>query len=175
MTWKSYAAVSGVTVLAGWLAAQAPSSTPAGAPPRATPDEAAGTSGPSDIEREAARLGARVHREVEFQRPERNPFRFTGARSTGAPITAPAPEPVVIPEPAPAAPPPPPVTLSGIAENQVGERTERTAILSSPGGVLLVREGDQVLGRYRVSRIDAEAVELTSLSDGAPLRLTLRR
>jgi hypothetical protein len=49
---------------------------------------------------------------------------------------------------------------------------ERTAILSSPSGVLLVHEGDPVLGDYRVSRIEAEAVELVK-TDGSILRLTL--
>ena len=49
---------------------------------------------------------------------------------------------------------------------------ERTAILSSPSGVLLVREGDVVLGDYRVGRIESEAVELVK-TDGSTLRLTL--
>jgi hypothetical protein len=60
-----------------------------------------------------------------------------------------------------------------VAEDVVGDRVERTAILSSPGGVLLVREGDDVAGQYRVSKIENEAVELVRLSDGSALRLSL--
>src|SRR5687767_11515192 len=149
MTWKAYVAVSGATVLAGWFAASPPENVPAGVP--AAAPEPAGTTGPSAIELEAARLQARVRQEIEFQSPQRNPFRFSASRpsSISSPATAP-PEPVVVPD-APAAPAPPPFSLSGIAENQVGERTERTAILSSPAGVLLVKEGEQV-GQFRIGR-----------------------
>jgi hypothetical protein len=66
------------------------------------------------------------------------------------------------------------VTLSGIASDQVGDRTVRTAILSSPSGVLLVREGDDVLGQYRVAKITEDAVELTRVSDGTTLRVGLK-
>src|SRR5262245_9727386 len=139
MTWKSYAAVSGATVLAGWLAASPPANTPGAAAVTAQPPrDVTGTSGPSEIELEAARLQARVRREVEFQRPERNPFRFGPARPVRR-VEAPPPAPIT---PIELPPPPPPVSLSGFAEDQIGDRLERTAILSSPSGVLLVREGD---------------------------------
>jgi hypothetical protein len=61
--------------------------------------------------------------------------------------------------------------LSGIAEDEQGQEVERTAILSSPSGVLLVHEGE-VVGDYRVSRIESAAVELVK-DDGTTLRLTL--
>ena len=173
MTWKSYAVVSSATALAAWLAAQPPASAPGTAPVPPT-DLAAGTTGASTIQQEAARLQARVREQVEYQRPERNPFRFNAARPSALDAAPRASAPVIEAEPLPAAPPPPPVSLAGIAENQVGERTERTAILSSPAGVLLVREGDQVLGQYRVGRVEAEAVELIRVDDGTTTRLTLR-
>ena len=180
MTWKSYAVVSGATVLAGWLASAPPSNAPESAAspsarrtPNAPRDVAA-----SDIEREAERLQVRVKREVEYAQPQRNPFRFGAGRADAdrggdIPYTAPPPpQPAVV---VPVAPPlPPPVTLSGIAEDQDGQRVERTAILSSPSGVLLVHEGDAVLGDYRVARIESEAVELVK-SDGTTLRLALKR
>ena len=50
----------------------------------------------------------------------------------------------------------------------------RTAILSSFSGVILARPGDDVLGRYRVTAVEDEAVELVTLSDGTPVRLTLK-
>jgi len=173
MTWKVYAAVSGATVLAGWLASTPPSNAPGtGAPARgqATPPRAMPS---SDIEREAMRLQARVQREAVYTQPQRNPFRFGAARSVASPG-------VDLPEAAsptgttvPAVPPPPPVSLAGIAEDQVEQRVERTAILSSPEGVLLVHEGDDVLGQYRVAKIESEAVELVKRADGTTVRLSL--
>ena len=47
---------------------------------------------------------------------------------------------------------------------------QRTAILTTDAGLLLVREGETA-GTYRVTRIDDEAVELTG-SEGS-LTLTL--
>jgi hypothetical protein len=175
MTWKTYAAVSGATVLAGWIASSPPANAPAPAsgqrrPATSSTRPAAG----SDIEEQAARLQARLRHESEYQAPARNPFRFgarEAARSAAPERTeAPAPiEPVI-----PALPPPPPIKLSGIAEDGPGDRIERTAVLSVPSGVVLVREGDTVLGQYRVAKIEANAVELTDASGGPPLRLTLR-
>ena len=73
----------------------------------------------------------------------------------------------------PEAPPAPQVSLSGVAEEQVDGRVERTAVLSSPMGVFLVKENEEVLGLYRVLRIENEAVELLKIGDGSALRLTL--
>lgn len=171
MSWKSYAAVSGATVLAGWLASAPPSNAPDRAAPAVRLPVARDIRS-SDIEREAERLQARVQREVEYTQPQRNPFLFGAARPEvnrggDLPDPTPVPPPVEVPVVAP-----PPLKLSGIAEDQKGQQIERTAILSSPAGVLLVREGDPVLGDYRVGRIESEAVELVK-SDGATLRLTL--
>ena len=122
-------------------------------------------------------MQARVRREATYAQPQRNPFRFSRL-SAGRPLARPDRD---VPEPrppddtlTPAVSPPPPVSLSGIAEDQVGQRLERTAILSSPAGVLLVHEGDDVLGQYRVAKVESEAVELVKLSDGTTLRLSLK-
>ena len=175
MSWKSYAAVSGATVLAGWLASAPPSNVPDRTVPAARPPAARDVRS-SDIEREAQRLQARVQREVEYTQPQRNPFRFGLARpnvNRGGDLPEPAPAPAPPPVDVPVVAPPPPLKLSGIAEDQKGQQLERTAILSSPAGVLLVRDGDPVLGDYRVGRIGSEAVELVK-SDGSTLRLMLR-
>jgi hypothetical protein len=174
MTWKSTAVVSGAGLLSMWFAASPPlpARSPGAYAAQQVSPAAAATS--SDIERQAARLQARLRREAEYREPARNLFRFRDrAAATPAPGIAPAPsapEPVVAPPP----PPPPIVTLSGIASDQVGDRTVRTAILSSPSGVLLVREGDDVLGQYRVAKITEDAVELTRVSDGTTLRVGLK-
>ena len=173
MTWKSYAAVSGATVLAGWFASTPPSNTPTHATSGSASRPRATTIVSSDIEQQAVRLQARGRGSRPFTEPQRNPFRFESrvAASHREAVTEPrAPEATV-----PAEPPRPMVSVSGIAEDQVDGRTERTAILSSPAGILLVHEGDEVLGRYRVVRIESEAVELVGLTKADTLRLPLGR
>ena len=170
MTWKSYAAVSGATVLAGWFASTPPANAPsAGAPALAQALSRRGAPAP-DIEREATRLQGRVRREVAYAQPERNPFRFGATRPT---VSAEVDEPeVAMPGgTSTPAPPPPLLSLSGIAEDQIEQRVERTAIVSAPAGVLFLHEGDDVLGQYRVTRIESEAVVLVKLVDGTLLRL----
>ena len=49
-----------------------------------------------------------------------------------------------------------------------------TAIMSTPSGVQLVKEGESVLSRYRVSRVSADVVELVDLLDGSTHRLALK-
>ena len=73
MTWKSYAAASGATVLAGWLASSPPETVANGAavvrsrPARASVSAASA----SDIEEQASRLQARIRRETSYARPAR--------------------------------------------------------------------------------------------------------
>jgi hypothetical protein len=63
--------------------------------------------------------------------------------------------------------------LSGIATNPEAGKIVRTAILSTPEGVVLAKEGDMVLGQYRVDTISDDAVQLTHAVTGSPLRLVL--
>jgi hypothetical protein len=187
MTWKSYAAVSGATVLAGWLASAQPSNAPAGAPSPQTrsgsdPRVARGgqtrmtaANAPTDIELQAMRLQARLRPGREYPQPMRDPFRFAARRTAAAPIEGDRIADASAP-PAPANPPPPAptVSLSGIAEDQVDGRPVRAAVLSTPVGVLIVREGDEILGFYRVARIEPDAVELVATGDGATRRISLK-
>ena len=173
MTWKAYATVSGATVLAGWLASAPPSNAPQAAaaarPQTSSPVSPAAV----DIQQLATRLQARVRREAVYAAPERNPFRFGAARPVPRPGgDALEDQPAV--ETFTAVPAPLPVTLSGVAEDQVGQRLERTAIFGSPEGVLLAHEGEEILGQYRVAKIEGEAVELVRLADGATIRIGLR-
>jgi hypothetical protein len=170
MTWRSYAVVSGATVLAGWLASAPPTGAP-GTAASTRPAAAAVPDAAADIVEQASRLEARLRGDAAYVEPERNPFRFGIRRAETAPLEVVAPAPVETFAPPPAAPS---VTLSGIAEDAPEGRLERTAVLSSPSGVLLVREGETVLGRYRVVRIESAAVELVELTDGGTLRLALR-
>lgn len=175
MTWKSYV-LTGAGVVATWLAAATPSHMPANVAP-VQPREAAGAvAAASDIEEQAAHLQARLQQESLYREPGRNLFTFghrpVAAVSAGAETVTPAlPEP-----PQPIAPAPPAVKLVGIADDgQAGNGgAGRTAILTTPTGVVLVHAGDDVIGLFRVSTVDADAVNLVSLTDGVALRLPLR-
>lgn len=175
MNWKATAAVSGATLLAGWFASAPPApTTPSAAPSSSQTPRAAAAA--SDISELAARLQTGPRQDPGYGEPERNLFRFGPNRPVRSAepepgLSEPAPAPVEI---LPPAPPPLPLSLSGVASDSEGERTVRTAILSSPGGVLLVKEGDEVLGQYRVGAIGDDSVQLTRLSDGASLRITLK-
>jgi hypothetical protein len=172
MTWKSYAAVSGATVLAGWLASSPPSNAPTpGARAASNPAPRRRAEAPTDIEEQAARLQSRLQVARAYTEPQRNPFRFAERRSAAPNPRESAPV-VEAPPPIDLAPAGPRVSVAGIAEEQLDGRVERTAILSSPMGVLLVHEGDTVLDDYRVGRIEAESVELVRLSDGTSTQLT---
>lgn len=173
MNWKSYTVVSGATVLAGWLASTPPSTAPAAVQaPGAEPPPA--ESVPTDIEMQAMRLQARLRAERTYVAPSRDPFRFAPRRQPAAPAVG---DQSVAALPGPravdAVPAAPRVTLAGIAEDQVDGRTQRTAVLSTPAGVLLVREGEEILGYYHVARVEAEAVELVALGDGTTARLMI--
>jgi hypothetical protein len=174
MTWKSYAAASGATVLAGWLASTPPVGVVANSPPAPSRSSRAAASPSSDIVEQATRLQARIRRETAYVRPQRNPFQFEAARPDAEAAEAIA-EPALSAPPAPVINAAPSVTLAGVAEDPRQDGVERTAILSSPTGVLLVRVGDEVLGRYRVAAVEEGAVELLSLADGSRLRLSLAR
>jgi hypothetical protein len=63
--------------------------------------------------------------------------------------------------------------LTGVATDIVAGAPQRIAIFSSRDGVLLVREGETVLDRYRVTAIDSDAVEIARLDDGASRRISL--
>ena len=176
MTWKSTAFVSGVTLLAGWLASERPAPPIVTTPPSATARSPQAASAESDIQRQATRLQGRLHREAAFSQPERNLFQFRANASArpaaaAAPAAPAAPAPVEVP--APVVPPAPRLSLSGIATNPEGDRIVRTAILSTPEGVVLAKEGDSVLGQYRVDTISDDAVQLTHAITGSPLRLVL--
>ena len=176
MTWKAYAAVSGATVLAGWMASSPPANAPVTTTSPARVPRAGQATAGADIQEQAERLRTGLTRERDYTVPQRNPFRFDEGGDVGPGLVErgtafePAPE----PEPAPVAAPPPPMSLSGIAEDQANGETSRTAVVSSPAGVELVREGDEILG-YRVARIESDAVELVRTSDGSMRRLTLKR
>ncbi len=170
MTWKSTALASGVTVVGMWVASYAPQVRPAQAPDAPT---VAGTEAAAiEIQHQARRLHERLERVATYREPSRNPFSFAARR---APAPAARPAPIEAPV-APVEPPPPAfhMSLAGIAEETVDGVLVRTAVIATPDTALLVKVGDIVASRYKVTAIDAASAELSRLDDGTTLRLTLR-
>ena len=50
----------------------------------------------------------------------------------------------------------------------------RSAIVSAPGQLFIVKEGEAVTMRYKVAKISSTVVELTDVVDGSALRLALK-
>jgi hypothetical protein len=122
---------------------------------------------------EVARLRDRLRPTVAPREPRRNLFQFSAVRPPSVPA---APRPPVS-EAAPvvaAAPPAPPFKLIGVAEDAGPAGPVRTAIVSAPGQLFLVKEGQNVTLRYRVTKISADVVELQDLGDLTTLRLALK-
>jgi hypothetical protein len=174
MTWKSYALVSGAGVLSMWIVAAPPSRLPGRVTP-AQPREATGAAAAaSDIEEQANRLQARLRQEALYREPGRNLFRFA-PKPAARPADSASTEPPAVSLPTlPPAPPQLPMRLAGVAVDQDGGATVRTAILSTFSGVVLARSGDEVLDRFRVTAVEEEAVDLITIADGTPVRLTLK-
>ena len=84
-------------------------------------------------------------------------------------VAAPQPEPIEAPPAAAAL-----LKLVGIAEDSSDYGPVHTAIVSGFGDLFLVKEGDSVTERYRVTRVSAEAAELLDLTDNTAVRLVLK-
>jgi hypothetical protein len=131
-----------------------------------------------DLDEAAARLQARLDAPKRAETPARNPFEF-GPIATPRRVAEPMPPPVAAPV-EPTAPQPPPFALTGVAENKNGDALERTAILTgnNPGSadnqIYFAKVGDQVIGRYQVTAVGADAIELRELASGQIVRLGLR-
>lgn len=171
MDWKSTAVISGAGILATWFFSMPPTSVQQGpVAPAARAPQAPSSS--IDIEKEANRLQVKAKSEPHYTEPSRNPFRFTERREPTRPTTGvvPAPPPVAV---APLPPSPPLISLDGVAADTIDGQQQRTAILRTDAGITLAKDGDVVAG-YRVTKIAADGVELTSVADGSTLNLALR-
>ena len=174
MTWKSTAVAGVATLTATWLASYAPERRPA-AERSTVPSIARTETAAAEIQHEANRLHARLAEIGAYRDPSRNPFRFNSHRRAAQ---APRPEPTISVEDLPGEPEPAPptlrLTLDGIAEDTVGDEQVRTAIISTPNDVLLVKMGDRIGDQFTVAAIAADAVELVRIDTGATVRLALR-
>jgi hypothetical protein len=127
-----------------------------------------------DLNDAAERLRARLTTHTTSRAMIRNPFEFgqtPAPRLAAGPASAVAA--VAIAPPAPVDLPPP-FTLTGVAERKVGEAIERTAILSGNDQLHYAKPGARLLGRYEVTAVGADAVELRDADTGRITRLGLR-
>jgi len=158
--------------LLAWLAGAATSNRAIAPAPivQRTPIEMRG----EELAIEIARLQERLRPTTTPLQPGRNLFSFHAAAAraarTAPMVAAPAPAPA----PAQAPPALPALKLAGIAEDEGPEGPLRTAIISGQGQLFLVKEGDSVMQRYRVTKISADVVELIDLGDNSIRRLALR-
>jgi hypothetical protein len=156
--------------VAVWFAAASTSSVRQPTPAIATKPDVIDVSG-AQLAAEIARLHERL-RPTDAPLQARDLFRYAH-RSPGV-RPAPIPRGPMPPEQADTpAPEVAPLKLVGIAED-VGESGPiRTAIVSGFGDLFLVKEGEAVTLRYRVSKVSADAVELTDVTNDSTLRLVL--
>jgi len=155
---------------AGGVVRQTPD-PPTNAP---TPVETSGTETlVGDIQAQALRLKTRLASAPAPQEPFRNAFayreRVAPRREHHAPVEAAAPPPAPVPlEPA--------IELIGVTTTESPKGQVRTAVISTlSGDLFLVKEGDQVASRYRVTAVGTDAVELSDMIvSGAVRRLALK-
>ncbi len=159
--------------LAAWLAAAATSGSRDLA---SRPAERAATADARSqaLASEIARLHERLRPSETPRQPARNLFQFTSMRPRPAPVASKPALSEAAAMPLPVALPLPPLKLIGVAEDPGPDGPVRTAILSGPGQLFLVKEGQNVTLRYLVAKISASAVELTDLGDHSTLRLALK-
>jgi hypothetical protein len=160
--------------LAAWIAAAATSGVREVRP--------AAAFAPPPIDRNGVALEAEITRLHDHLRPTASPrlgrdlFQFAAPRPRVVPQDAAAIPPAPILPVAPAPAPAPSLTLIGVAQDVVEGSTVRTAIISTPGQLFLVKEGEEVSAaglRYRVTRLSADSVDLTA-ADETTLHLALK-
>ena len=158
--------------LLAWLAGAATSNHPI--PPASLVQHTSIEKRGAELADEIDRLHERLTPSVTPRTPGRNLFAFRAP----APRPAPAPAAPVAAHPALTELVPalarPPLKLAGIAEDPGDDGPIRTAFISGPGQLFMVKEGETITDRYRVTRISADVVELTDLVDGSTHRLALR-
>ena len=113
-----------------------------------------------------------VHlRALEAERPkpaavERNLFRFRPKQAPPPSLRGggEGPAPVLVPPSGPPSPPPlPPIPLKFIGVVERPEHAIKIAVLSDSRGTYYGREGETVLGQYKILRIGVESIEMSYL------------
>jgi hypothetical protein len=127
----------------------------------------------ADLAREIERLHERLAPVDTPRTPGRNLFAFRAMAARPAAPVAPAVRPA-LPDVAAVPIALPPLKLSGIAEDAGADGPVRIAFISGEGQLFMVKEGEAVTSRYRVTQISADVVELVDVADNSIRRLALR-
>jgi hypothetical protein len=158
--------------LAAWLAGAATSNR--AIPDPILPQRARIDQRGADLAGEISRLHDHLRPSTMPRAPARNVFRFSAAPAA-APVAAAVPHAALIEAPSPVkAVPSLPLRLSGVAEDAGPDGPVRVAIISGEGQLYMVKVGELVTPRYRVTQIGADAVELLDLETESARRLALK-
>ena len=128
-----------------------------------------GRAAKNDRSGKAAAEAPDVHLEaLDTARPKpdaaRNLFRFKPKPPPPRPPAPPVTRQAELPPAPTGPPPPPPITLKFIGIVDAGQSQKVVAILSDGRGAPVYgREGDTVLGQYRILRIGTESIEMSYL------------
>ena len=129
----------------------------------------------ADVQSQAARLHERMAEAPTPSAAVRNPFAFGAPRVQRAPRTTDVVHAAVADDAVPGLAPAPALLLMGIAEETTVAGPRRTAIIGGDGdAIFMVAEGESVAGRYKVTKIGGDAVELEDQTTKAYRRLALR-
>ena len=170
--------VAGGTLLVAWFSSAA--SVSLGRYPRRVPqvvdDGAPAQSLALSVQAQARRLKTRLAAAPLPQEPVRNPFAFRPAPEMRVAPPSRAPVPVPTTAPVEMIAPDVPLLLVGLAEHRNGEVLVQSAVITSNGDDLIMAEvGTVVVGRYTVTSIGSDAVEMKDASTGRVRRLVLQQ
>jgi Tfp pilus assembly protein PilP len=169
---RAAAYLGGAILLAAWLASAAGVTHQPGASrvPAPTPDAVRFDALASEVQSQTARLRQRLAVAPAPQAPLRNPFVFATRQVQ---VRAQAPRRPEAPEAAgPAAPALPELDLVLVGMTEQGDI--RTAMIAAGDELFVVTVGQAVGGRYEVSAVGPDGVELKDLSTGATRRLPMK-
>ena len=169
--------VAGGTLLVAWFSSAASMSL--GRHARRTPlvvaDSAPAQNLAVSVQTQARRLKERLAVAPLPQQPIRNPFAFRPAPEIRVQPASRAPVPVPTTAPVEMVIPDVPLLLVGLAEHRNGDVLVRSAAISSNGEDLIMADvGSVIVGRYTVTSIGSDAVEMKDGSTGRIRRLVLQ-
>jgi len=171
MTWKLYAIVSAGAFVATYVMSSPKTEVATKKSSAVATKSSRLVAAETEIEALANSLHVRLNSDAPVYRtPGRDLFRFQ-AKVQQPPAFVPPPA-VVASGPVPVVPALPVLSLSGVASDVVDGKPQRSAVVSRPNGVLIVREGDSVAGLYTVVAIGEDSIDLESTGDHS--RRTLR-
>ena len=165
---RAAAYLGGGMLLAAWLASAAGVGLRS-IPPVASPSlEALQLDAlASDVQSQASRLRQRLATAPAPRATIRNPFEFVTLQPSPAVSIRP---PAVVAHPVVDIAPEPNLVLIGLAE----DGSTRTAMIESGDELVMATEGQTIVGRYRVVKVGADAIELVDLVTGTTRRLFLK-